>query len=68
MLPQLLKARDWLTLQTDGKYYPVVASRRGYSEFIAYIYKIPRLNKPSLWFIMEVDGTFVTKIKRICVY
>lgn len=49
--------------------YPVVTSRYGYSDFIAYVFKLEKENKPSEWWVGELakDHT-ITSIKRICNY
>lgn len=64
------KAVKWLEAKVDPSRYPapVVAVRRGYAEFIAYIYKIERPNRKGVWFIVEVDEQAITRIKRICLY
>lgn len=68
-LKQLRKASNWLHKRTNGNYMPVVEVRRGYAEFIAYVYKIKRENKPSVYYCMDMLEQWVPKqIKRICTY
>lgn len=44
--------------------WPIAIDRRGYAEFIGYIFKISRLAKPSVWFCVDIWNRTV---KRICV-
>lgn len=65
----LEKACDWLNNKTQ-EYRPVVnSSRYGYAAFIAYVFKIQREGKTSLFFVLELDKKKkITRIKRICLY
>lgn len=65
---QLKKAASWLDDKVAGNYLPVVEVRRGYAEFVAYVYKVKRPDKPNVWYCMEVDEGHVKQIKRICMY
>lgn len=58
------KLEDWSRNEKkQAQCYPVVAVRRGYAEFVAYVYKIDREEKPSLWFVFDIWNECV---KRIC--
>lgn len=65
---QLRKAASWLDDKVKGNYLPVVAVRRGYAEFVAYVYKVKRLGKPDVWYCLEIFDQHITQIKRICMY
>jgi hypothetical protein len=66
-MDKLKKAADWLHKKTNYNYTPVVANRRGYAEFVAYIFRIHRDNKPDIRFVMTVHDQQITGIKRFCV-
>ena len=64
---QLQKACDWLNNKLANKCYPVAITRKTYAEFIAYIFKMERKNKPSVWYCMEMNSSrSIKQIKRIC--
>lgn len=56
------KAYRWLHSRCDV--FPVVSERRGYPEFVAYVYRLKRSDKLNVWYCCEVGGG----IKRICLY
>ena len=60
------KASDWLHKKTNYDYLPVVANRRGYAEFVAYIFRIHRESKPDIRFVVTVKDQKITSIKRFC--
>lgn len=66
----LQKACDWLNDKCDGQFWPYAAlNKHGTAYFKAYIFKIRRENKPSLYFEMEmVSSREYSRIKRICNY
>ena len=67
-IQQLRKAANWLHSKTKGKYLSVAMTRNGYSQFIAYVYRIERSDKSSIWFCMDMESQWVIKkIKRICI-
>jgi hypothetical protein len=66
---QLRKAHKWIEKRT-GEYhlFPVVENRRGYAEFIAYVYKA-KIGDRHVWYCMEVLPNWggIKNIRRICV-
>jgi hypothetical protein len=67
MRKQFLKAQDWLNEKSANWHLPIVAVRSWGPEFSGYIFRMKRENKPSVWYLMELDGGLITRIKRICV-
>lgn len=65
---RLLKAQRWLNKKCRSEWTaPVVCMRDGCARFVAYIFKLERKNKPSVWYVLEMKNQKSTKLKRICV-
>lgn len=65
----LQKACEWLNVKTNYTYIPVVANRKGYAEFVAYVFKLPREGKLTVWYVLEMASQYEPKsVKRICRY
>jgi len=64
----LQKAVNWLHEKTHYTFYPIVENRRGYAEYIAYVYRVERKPKTSFWYVLEVENDLPKTIKRICLY
>lgn len=64
----LQKACDWLNIKCKYGYMPVVANRRGYAQFIAYVFKLKRPDKVSVWYCVDTLEDVVVRIRRICTY
>jgi hypothetical protein len=58
------RAIDWLNKKSKDQFSPVVAKRRGYAEFVAWIYYIHREDKPDIRFVLDNWNGI---IRRICV-
>jgi hypothetical protein len=68
---QLAKANKWLNKNRNNYVSPVVEVRSGYAQFVGYIYKIRRSDKPDVWFVVNVNNeepsdNKIISIKRIC--
>lgn len=63
----LQKACDWLNEKCEG-YSPVAVKRRNYAEFVAYVFKLKRPGKVSVWYCMDVIEGEAVRIRRICAY
>lgn len=59
------KASNWLNDRCRDSYYPIVLNRKGYAEFVAYVFKLTRTNKVSVYYVMDM---YKRTIKRICLY
>lgn len=64
----IYRAVNWLHERTNYSYYPIVGTPRGYPEYIAYIYRVRRKAKPSIWYLATLKEGRTTSIKRICLY
>jgi hypothetical protein len=69
MQEQLQKACRWLNKKAQG--WPVgMLHPEGYAIFGAYVFRVERPSKPSVWYVMDMDKDDqwkVARIKRICV-
>jgi len=58
------KALDWLHLQ-NKQVYPVASVRNGDAQYVGYVFKIDRGEKPSIWYVYDV---WKMTIRRFCTY
>ena len=67
---KLQQASDKLFKKADYKYSPVAVKYKTYAAFAGYIVKIIRENKPSIWFVvnMDLETQSIRNIKRFCLY
>ncbi len=50
-----------------GRSYPVVSMRYGYAAFVAHVLKIEHDDRPSDWYVGEVNkDNEIVAVKKIC--
>lgn len=66
---QLEKAIKWIEARTDRRsVFPVAVKRRGYAEFVAYVYRA-EISGKRVWYCVDLltNQEGISRIKRICV-
>ena len=58
---------DWLT-RNCLEPIPVAVVRDGYAQFVAWIYRLVRDDKPTIWYCVEGKYYEDRTIRRICLY
>jgi hypothetical protein len=67
---QLKKAVHWIEKKCFYQNFRVVSIfPKGYARLIAHIFRMKRQGKPSVWYLVRIDGDHdIASVKRICTY